>query len=102
MRSLTIEIGNLCGCSRQNWVHQLDDYPTSLHLVAAGQGISLIPDLGLSYVPPGVRILDLDPPLSRTIQLAYRSASEDRPAVVAVRDALLVVARDLELGSAAA
>jgi len=83
-------------------VHQLDDYPTSLHLVAAGQGISLIPDLGLGYVPPGVRILDLDTPLSRTIQLAYRRASEDRPAVVAVREALLVVARDLELGSAAA
>ena len=85
-----------------NIVHQLDDYPTSLHLVAAGQGISLVPDLGLTYVPSGVRILGLDPPLSRTIQLAYRSASENRPAVVAVREALLLVAQNLELVSAAA
>jgi DNA-binding transcriptional LysR family regulator len=49
-----------------------------------------------------VRILDLDPPVSRTIQLAYRSASAERPAVMAVRDALLQVARGLELVSAAA
>jgi DNA-binding transcriptional LysR family regulator len=83
-------------------VHQLDDYPTSLHLIAAGQGISLVPDLGLVHVPRGVRILDLDPPVSRTIQLAYRSASAERPAVMAVRDALLQVARGLELVSAAA
>ena len=83
-------------------VHQLDDFPTSLHLVAAGQGIALVPDLGLVHVPPGVRILDPDPSLSRTIQLAYRSASEDRPAVLAVRDALVEVAQGLELESAAA
>jgi DNA-binding transcriptional LysR family regulator len=83
-------------------VHQLDDFPTALHLIAAGQGISLIPDLGLTHVPDGVRILDLDPPLSRTIQLAYRAASAERPAVVAVRDALGVVAKSLELVPAAA
>lgn len=83
-------------------VHQLDDYPTSLHLVAAGQGISIVPDLGLVQVPRGVRILDLDPPLSRTIQLAFRTASAERPAVVAVCEALQRVVLDLELVPAAA
>jgi DNA-binding transcriptional LysR family regulator len=83
-------------------VHQLDDYPTSLHLVAAGQGVSIVPDLGLVHVPPGVRILDLDPPLSRTIQLAFRTASAERPAVVAVCDALHQVVLDLDLVPVAA
>ena len=82
--------------------HQLDDYPTSLHLVAAGQGVALVPDLGLVQVPPGLRILDLDPPLSRTVQLAYRQASATRPAVVAVRESLERVVADLELAPAAA
>ena len=82
--------------------HQLDDYPTSLHLVAAGQGVSLVPDLGLVRIPPGIRVLELDPPLSRTIQLAYRKASAERPAVVAVRDALEAVAGSLDLVPVAA
>ncbi len=70
-------------------VHQLDDYPTALHLVAAGQGVALIPDLGLVDLIPGIRVLDIDPPLSRTIELAYRSVSAERPSIVAVRDTLV-------------
>jgi DNA-binding transcriptional LysR family regulator len=70
-------------------VHQLDDYPTALHLVAAGQGVALVPDLGLVDPVPGIRVLDLDPPLSRTIQLAYRNVSAERPSIVAVRDTLV-------------
>ncbi len=72
-------------------VHQIDDYPTILHLVAAGAGVGIVPDLGLWRVPPGLRVLALDPPTHRTVDLAYRSSSAHRPAigafVAAVNDA---------------
>ncbi|MEM9467726.1 MAG: LysR substrate-binding domain-containing protein [Actinomycetota bacterium] len=74
-------------------VHQLDDYPTTLRLVAAGQGIGLVPDLGLVHVPPGVRILDLETPVLRVIELAFRSASARRPAIQAIRSAVSDVSR---------
>ena len=64
--------------------HVNDDYPTALHLVAANQGVALIPDLGLVRRPAGVRILDTEPRFSRTVQVAYREASADRPAIAAV------------------
>lgn len=73
-------------------VHQLDDYPTSLHLVAAGHGVALVPDLGLERTPPGVRVLPLEPQLLRRVQLAYRASSAERPAIVAVRELLLEIA----------
>jgi DNA-binding transcriptional LysR family regulator len=69
-------------------VHQIDDYPTTLKLVGAGQGVALIPDLGLVDAVPGVRVLDLETPITRSVQIAYRIASAQRPAIIAVRDAL--------------
>jgi DNA-binding transcriptional LysR family regulator len=81
-------------------VHQLDDYPASLKLVASGFGVSLIPDLGLVNVPAGVRVLELARPLSRTIQLVYRTTSAERPAIAAVRESLLGVIGDLGLPAA--
>lgn len=78
-------------------VHQLDDYPTTVHLVAAGQGIALVPDLGLVNRPPGIRVLDIEPGLSRSVQLAYRTASAERPSIVAVRDTLQAVVDDLQV-----
>ncbi len=78
--------------------HQLDDYPTTLHLVAAGQGVALISDLGLVGIGDRVRVLHLDQPLTRTIELAYRRASAERPAIVAVRDTLRrIVAEQFQL-----
>ncbi len=73
---------------RPDVVHQFDDYTTALRLVAAGHGVSLVPDLGLCDVPPGVRVLDLAEPVERRIMLSYRTVSAERPAVRAVRDAL--------------
>ncbi len=69
-------------------VHQLDDYTTSLHLVAAGQGVTLVPDLGLTQPVAGTRILELQQPVWRNVQIAYRTASAERPAIVAVREIL--------------
>lgn len=77
--------------------HQLDDYPTALHLVAAGQGIAMVPDLGLVHVPAGIRVLELEPALYRVIQLAYRTSSAERPALVAFREACLEVAAGMAL-----
>lgn len=76
-------------------VHQIDDYPTTLELVAAGQGVALVPDLGLVDPPVGVRVLDLEVEISRTIQLAYRTTSAQRPALIAVRDALARLAAEI-------
>jgi DNA-binding transcriptional LysR family regulator len=79
-------------------VHQIDDYPTTLKLVAAGQGVALVPDLGLADPPPGVRVLDLAEPIVRTVELACRAASAERPSITAVRDILI---RQAEQKSAA-
>lgn len=86
-----------------NVVHELDDFPTALRLVAAGQGIALIPDLGLLRLPDGVRVVDLAEPFSRKIQLLSRATNAERPAVRAVREALeAVVADQLPASSLAA
>lgn len=76
-------------------VHQLDDYPTTLRLVAAGQGIGLVPDLGLVHVPHGIRVLDLHTPIVRFIELAYRETSAARPAIRAVREVVAAVGRSV-------
>jgi DNA-binding transcriptional LysR family regulator len=78
--------------------HQVDDFATSLHLVQAKQGIAMIPDLGLLRLAQGLRAIDIDPPVSRLVQLAYRSTNVDRPAIVAVQQALCEVVDELGLG----
>ena len=80
-----------------NIVHELDDYPTTLQFVAAGAGVALVPDLGLVSPPPGLRMIELATPVSRTVQLACRATSADRPALIAVRDMLTDVVADLSL-----
>ena len=78
--------------------HQVDDFATSLHLVSAGQGVAMIPDLGLIDLPAHLRAIDIDPPVSRLVQLAYRATNVDRPAIVAVQDALCEIVEELGLG----
>ena len=77
--------------------HQVDDYPTTLHLVGAGQGVALIPDLGLIDLAPHLRTVTIDPPVTRIVQLAYRTSNVDRPAIVAVRQALVEIVDELGL-----
>lgn len=77
-------------------VHQLDDYPTALRLVAADQGVALVPMLGLINPPDGLRVVALETPISRQIQLAFRSTSADRPAILAVLAAVDDVVAELE------
>jgi DNA-binding transcriptional LysR family regulator len=62
--------------------HQVDDYATTLALVAAGQGVALVPQLGLADQPPGIALTRV--PLSRRTRIAYRSGAASHPAVTAV------------------
>lgn len=72
-----------------NVVHELDDYTTSLMLVEAGAGVSLIPDLGLrGYVPDGVVIVPLKHGFNRVVELVHRESSANRPAFEAVASAI--------------
>lgn len=67
--------------------HRVDDFSTTLALVAAGQGVALVPQLGLADLPPGVLLTRL--PLSRRTKIAYRSGAGRHPAVAAITAALL-------------
>ncbi len=77
--------------------HELDDYPTVLHLVAAGAGSALVPELGLQRLPEGLHVLELKTPVCRTLELVHRASSAARPAVAAVVDAVSTVADELGL-----
>ncbi|MEV6069723.1 LysR substrate-binding domain-containing protein [Nocardia sp. NPDC052001] len=66
--------------------HHADDFGAVLALVAAGQGVALVPDLGLSFVPPGIVLTPL--PTHRRTRLAYRRGAADHPTVAAGRAAL--------------
>ncbi|AYF76650.1 LysR family transcriptional regulator [Nocardia yunnanensis] len=66
--------------------HHADDFATVLALVAAGQGVALVPDLGALSVPGGVRLTPL--PTRRRTHLAYRRGTGAHPAIAAARRAL--------------
>jgi DNA-binding transcriptional LysR family regulator len=78
-------------------VHEIDDYPATLKLVAAGAGVSLVPELGLAHQPEGLRVLDIAVPFCRTVELAYRQSSATRPAISALVNLAGDVARELGL-----
>jgi DNA-binding transcriptional LysR family regulator len=66
--------------------HQVDDFTTTLALVAAGQGVALVPQLGLADPPPGIVLTQV--PLGRRTNVAYRSGAGRHPAVTAIIAAL--------------
>lgn len=69
--------------------HHADDFATVLVLVAAGQGVSLIPRLGLpgpADMPAGVTLTPL--PLRRRTSLAHRKGTGAHPAAAAFRTAI--------------
>ncbi len=61
--------------------HHADDFATVLALVAAGQGVSLVPQLAAAQPPAGVRFLPL--PTRRRTRIAYRKGAAAHPAVAA-------------------
>ncbi|MBC7271416.1 MAG: LysR family transcriptional regulator [Streptomyces sp.] len=62
-------------------VHQADENPTLVALVAAGLGICLIPRLGRGPLPDGVVEVVLDPVPVRRLYALWRSGLGRRPAI---------------------
>jgi DNA-binding transcriptional LysR family regulator len=61
--------------------HHADDFATVLALVAAGQGVSLVPQLAAAHPPAAVRLIPL--PTRRRTRIGYRRGAADHPAVAA-------------------
>lgn len=66
--------------------HHVDDFTAVLTLVAAGQGVALVPELGAARLPGGVSLLPLT--ARRRTRIAYRRGAGDHPAVAACVAAL--------------
>jgi DNA-binding transcriptional LysR family regulator len=61
--------------------HHADDFITVLTLVAAGQGVALIPELAAANPPAGVTLTPLA--TRRRTRIAYRRGTRQHPAVAA-------------------
>jgi DNA-binding transcriptional LysR family regulator len=61
--------------------HHADDFSTVLALVAAGQGVALVPQLGAIDPPADVTLTEL--PTRRRTRIAYRNGTRDQPPVSA-------------------
>ena len=66
--------------------HHADDFGTVLALVAAGQGVSLIPKLGVIDAPPEVTLTPLTS--RRRTSIAYRNGTRHHPAIAAFAAAI--------------
>jgi DNA-binding transcriptional LysR family regulator len=78
--------------------HQIDDFTTALALVAAGQGVALVPHLG-TLPPPAAAVTLTRLPMYRRTRIAFRAGAAAHPAVAAFV-AALHSAVPAELGSA--
>ena len=61
--------------------HHADDFVTVLALVAAGQGVALVPQLGAIGPPPEVVLTEL--PARRRTRIAYRNGTRHHPPISA-------------------
>ncbi|MGH3490634.1 MAG: LysR substrate-binding domain-containing protein, partial [Actinopolymorphaceae bacterium] len=66
--------------------HNADDFATVLALVAADQGVSLVPQLAADQPPAGVRLHPL--PTRRRTRIAYRKGAAAHPAIAAFVSAI--------------
>jgi DNA-binding transcriptional LysR family regulator len=64
------------------------DFDVQLNLVAAGVGVALVPHLATRRLPPGVRLVRLATPLTRSIFTVSVQGGYRKPAVRVVIDAL--------------
>lgn len=80
-----------CGAAgfSPDFVVESEDYATAQGFVAAGLGVALIPDLGLTNRHPGVVVRKVRRPEPvRAIQAATREAALDQPSLAALLTAL--------------
>ncbi len=73
-----------------------DDFTTVLALVAAGQGVALVPELGVIGPPADVTPAPL--PTRRRTRIAYRKGTRHQPSVAACIAAIRAAAQHLGLG----
>jgi DNA-binding transcriptional LysR family regulator len=73
--------------------HHADDFTTVLALVAAGQGVALVPQLGAADPPADVTLTPL--PTRRRTRIAYRKGTRHQPSVAACLAAIRDAARDV-------
>lgn len=69
--------------------HTAEEYATQLAMVAAGFGVAVIPRLGRNAPPEGVRVLGVQPQLSRHVYAVWREENGRRPALTAAVRALV-------------
>ncbi|WP_439659668.1 LysR substrate-binding domain-containing protein [Lentzea sp. HUAS TT2] len=79
---------------RARVVHSGRDWLTKLHLVAAGAGVTTVPEGLTAVLPPGVAVLRVQgaPPEIRRVLVA-RLPGTATPAVTAVTEAITTAAR---------
>jgi DNA-binding transcriptional LysR family regulator len=70
--------------------HRADDFATVLALVAAGQGVALVPELALADSPAGVVLTAL--PARRRTLIACRAGTAGHPAIAACAAAIRAAA----------
>jgi DNA-binding transcriptional LysR family regulator len=69
-------------------VARATDFAVLLSLVAAGAGVTLVPELAARRLPPGVRLLSPTEPVTRQVSTVARRGGDRKPAVRIVLDAL--------------
>jgi DNA-binding transcriptional LysR family regulator len=74
--------------ARPDIAYEVAEYASQLALVAAGLGAAVIPRLGRPEEAPGVRIVRVEPTVSRRVFSVWRPQSARRPAIVAALKAL--------------
>ncbi|QXF80900.1 DNA-binding transcriptional regulator, LysR family [Rhodococcus pyridinivorans] len=79
--------------------HEVGEQATALAMVAAGLGVTLVSDLGLTLSSPGVEVVALTEPLVRTISIAHRGVASERPPLRLVIDAVRTAAAERGLAA---
>lgn len=77
--------------------HEAGEQSTALALAAAGLGVTLVSDLGLSTHPADVDVLPLTDDLSRTVSITYRRRDARRRPLGAFVEAFTDAAREMGL-----
>jgi DNA-binding transcriptional LysR family regulator len=84
-------------CARAGFVPRVvaraSDFAVLLSLVAAGAGLTLVPELAARRLPEGVRLLTPANPVTRQIFTVSRRGGDRKPAVRVVLDALAEAAQ---------
>lgn len=80
--------------------HAYNDFDTAISLVAAGQGIAMLPALAMQQdLPDGVAVVSLAGLGSRRLVVRHRqNRHEPGPTVRAVVDEMVAAAREIDLG----